>query len=458
MINPKFTTYLNKRSSIIAVVSVGLLIGLPIVVAINSQQQNLQSNAAGAATIEPENGTIAGNVTVVNDVNTSGGKYVRFGTVINVKDYGATGNGSNDDSTAVQNAANAASGKTLYFPQGTYIVKNIKVFDNTRVAGAGQSMTTLKLLPLATNDNSPIINVMGNNVVVDNIKLDGNRAAQPQDYYSDSYNQSGTVGYNQGSTGHGRGYRAAIRAERFSGLTVTNNEIVGTFGAGVATLFESAVTLDNNYAHDMNFEMAYIYGGGTNVMIKNNRMANIASGDIDTNANAIVLSRIDTATISNNTLDTTERDFFKCEVCRNIMVDHNTMNRNTVDGFPAIAFQFPLTGSSDINTSNTYNVTVDSNTISNFSFGVQLNAGSTPVPARNVTIINNKISSISSSGILMDGTGADMLNIKNNTVSSVGRFFIYINGTGTNLTIAGNTKDGQPVPDGVYPTFSRQTY
>jgi hypothetical protein len=39
---------------------------------------------------------------------------------INVKSYGATGNGSTDDTTAIQAAATAAAGKTLRFPQGSY--------------------------------------------------------------------------------------------------------------------------------------------------------------------------------------------------------------------------------------------------------------------------------------------------------------------------------------------------
>jgi hypothetical protein len=43
---------------------------------------------------------------------------------ISVKTYGATGNGVTDDTTAIQNANNAAAtqGQVLYFPAGTYIV------------------------------------------------------------------------------------------------------------------------------------------------------------------------------------------------------------------------------------------------------------------------------------------------------------------------------------------------
>ena len=47
------------------------------------------------------------------------------GAVINVLDYGATGNGSTDDTTAIQAAMDAASdGQSLYFPKGRYVVSS----------------------------------------------------------------------------------------------------------------------------------------------------------------------------------------------------------------------------------------------------------------------------------------------------------------------------------------------
>jgi hypothetical protein len=47
--------------------------------------------------------------------------WVQTAPWVNVKtDFGATGNGTTDDSTAIQNAINAAANKRLYFPPGTY--------------------------------------------------------------------------------------------------------------------------------------------------------------------------------------------------------------------------------------------------------------------------------------------------------------------------------------------------
>lgn len=58
----------------------------------------------------------------------------RASDVVNVKDYGATGDGSTDDSTSI-NAAIAASKTTsgkLYFPDGVYVIKSTVTFTGQR--------------------------------------------------------------------------------------------------------------------------------------------------------------------------------------------------------------------------------------------------------------------------------------------------------------------------------------
>lgn len=57
---------------------------------------------------------------------------------VSVKDFGATGNGSTDDTTAIQAALTAAGG--IYFPKGTYkITATLVVSSNTFVFGDGDS-------------------------------------------------------------------------------------------------------------------------------------------------------------------------------------------------------------------------------------------------------------------------------------------------------------------------------
>lgn len=68
--------------------------------------------------------------------NTSRSIGDRWDDVINVKDYGATGNGSTDDTSSIQNAINQAitkTGGTVYFPVGNYKITSKLTFTSDPV-------------------------------------------------------------------------------------------------------------------------------------------------------------------------------------------------------------------------------------------------------------------------------------------------------------------------------------
>jgi len=71
-----------------------------------------------------------------------------FDYVYNVRDYGATGNGTTDDTAAIQDAidaAGAASGGVVFLPPGTYIVSDTLTFYYPRVFFRGAGMWNTKL-------------------------------------------------------------------------------------------------------------------------------------------------------------------------------------------------------------------------------------------------------------------------------------------------------------------------
>lgn len=75
----------------------------------------------------------------------------RFGDVVNVKDFGAKGDGQTDDFSAVNIAVSVAknNGKALYFPAGTYALGSsliITDFDNLTIFGDSKSLSIIHSL------------------------------------------------------------------------------------------------------------------------------------------------------------------------------------------------------------------------------------------------------------------------------------------------------------------------
>jgi len=99
---------------------------------------------------------------------------------INVKRYGATGNGTTDDSAAIQAAiAAAGSGNAVFLPSGTYAVAtSISLRDGVSLIGAGIEATTIKgIAGLAT---AVLLGTSGNtvsDVTIRDLTIDGNRTA-----------------------------------------------------------------------------------------------------------------------------------------------------------------------------------------------------------------------------------------------------------------------------------------
>lgn len=107
--------------------------------------------------------------------------------VVNVKDYGATGNGSTNDTTAIANAVAAlpASGGTLYFPSGTFRSGTVSIANKTNLTILGDGYSSSVLKSNASFDagdghgvtpGSQVINVASScsNVVIQGLTFDGN--------------------------------------------------------------------------------------------------------------------------------------------------------------------------------------------------------------------------------------------------------------------------------------------
>tara|TARA_Y100001938_G_scaffold150326_1_gene240724 strand:+ start:2110 stop:4989 length:2880 start_codon:yes stop_codon:yes gene_type:complete len=98
--------------------------------------------------------------------------------VVSVKDFNAKGDGSTDDATAINNALTAATGKTLYFPAGTYIIgAELLPKSTTTIVGDGIENTIIKASSsLATNIT--LINIVDGQdaVTIKDLRVDGNES------------------------------------------------------------------------------------------------------------------------------------------------------------------------------------------------------------------------------------------------------------------------------------------
>lgn len=104
---------------------------------------------------------------------------------VSVKSYGATGNGTTDDTAAINNAINAvgaAGGGVVYFPQGTYLTSGTLTiaYDGVRLVGDGKGNTTIKPVTGANFDviatgipaTSGAAGFIRNHIGVEHFKLD----------------------------------------------------------------------------------------------------------------------------------------------------------------------------------------------------------------------------------------------------------------------------------------------
>lgn len=116
-------------------------------------------------------------ITALEALNTS-----PVGTVVNVKTYDATGDGSTDDASAVQAAIDAvqtAGGGVIYFPQGIYKCNTGLTVTNVGVSfqgeGWNQSTTTVGSIIKAGGSITDLINVnsTGERFAMTEISLDG---------------------------------------------------------------------------------------------------------------------------------------------------------------------------------------------------------------------------------------------------------------------------------------------
>lgn len=330
---------------------------------------------------------------------------------VSVKDFGAVGDGITDDSVAIQLAATAATGKTLYFPSGTYIGTNISLPANIFVTGNA----TLKLKVQASLTFQPFFRLTGANVKFDVLIFDGNKALQPANGFSDSW--------DTGANGTGKSNRSMIYGDNYntgysiSNILVTTCEFRNVYGASIALRDVSNVLVDGNYFYDSNFEGCFFYqqvGGNQDARIVNNKFYNLSSGDATVNANCIVCSGYNEVIIANNWANTFERNLVKLEGCNNAIVDANQISNNTLNNFNCL--QVAAGGT---------NIVISNNVIKNVKYGILIETGT----IENINISNNIFDTVGSASSVRDAIAvisATNVNVTGNVIKNSYRYGVQV--------------------------------
>jgi hypothetical protein len=131
----------NANDAIVAIETAIGTTGAPVLASVASvTAETNRAEAAEASKLPLAGGTMTGPITGFED---------KGGQVFNVKAYGATGNGSTDDTTAINAAVTAAAGVggggVVYFPPGTYMTTGISV-PYSYLTLAGSRGATLELI------------------------------------------------------------------------------------------------------------------------------------------------------------------------------------------------------------------------------------------------------------------------------------------------------------------------
>ncbi len=215
------------------------------------------------------------------------------GQVYNVKAYGAVGNGSTDDTAAVQSAidaANTANGGTVYFPAATYQFASslsLDTYKSVKLVGAGSptgGAATATILRYAGTGSAFISAHSSVGVEIHNLMIlynSGSFTGNLVDYRNTSGSDTAfgvlADSYLGGSSSSSAG--ALVALDKSHTMTISGN----AFGTGVVAIlgeasghYANAIHIEKN--HFVGLTTANIKNSGQAWEINNNTFEQLASG------------------------------------------------------------------------------------------------------------------------------------------------------------------------------------
>jgi hypothetical protein len=176
----------NSRSKFLSLPTTDpLSVGTEIPDAVTRAGLALVFDGAGAPAVQALTTSDSTNSTVVATNSTASRTLAdRFAERVNVKDFGALGDGVTDDTVAIQLAFNSAQilgrSTAVYFPAGTYmttgLILHTAVANHVSIAGDGAESSIIRLVADTLPTFAAVISIRRDNVSFSDIQIDGNSA------------------------------------------------------------------------------------------------------------------------------------------------------------------------------------------------------------------------------------------------------------------------------------------
>lgn len=420
--------------------------------------------------------------------------YIEVGNLdqYSVKSFGAVGNGSTDDTNAIQGAINAVSGAgggILYFPKGTYLLSivnpeaarpySLLLKPNVYLVGFHRDFSILKLANNQGNywgilhDNFSQLT----NVLITNLTIDQNQANNIIEYTDDAdWSEDSKPRFIIYATSVSS--KAIINNCRFTNCDnrntialngnikdiIVENNIFDNHGVSPIYHDHSAVYLQTSYALNGSIIVRnnYFYGvsgaDGARTAIETHGSYQIVSGN-SINGFQIGMNITGVASLSHNinvfgnniydcaygiSLWSYNPGILNCNVSNNtIIIDYDNWERVHGAGPSGIILgdcEYPIVNLSIENNLITFlPVLSGGNENDNFASGIKLNDTSPPAGNANWKITNNVINNSPAAGIAVTNTVTGLL-IDGNIIRNANQFNGIINsGYGNGIYLFGAT-------------------